>query len=320
MPGFYHPFLVSSDCGAKTAIDFATMVDTKGVSSSISFSSTDPESSCDESVDVSYFEQLLNGEGMPIGKDGMEAVGTRSSSRLHEKRLETLTNDSKGVRSKSSILEKLPTRRPDPNTSNRNALMARENRRKKKEYLTKLEEEVDEYKSENKKLRKILKQQFKMAEKLKHEKDYLRNVLANQTQITSLLNLFKNQSNASQSTASSPALSTTSSVQRDLLGSGMSSLEDPLLMEFNETNNSLFVDFDFPDSFDESLLPKETDDFFKYIPDQNDLSLHNNLIGDHNYTSENKSDAGVCLHVCGSHLSLEFCVNCSDGARRSWAE
>lgn len=298
MPGFYHPFLVSSDCGAKTAIDFATMVDTKGVSSSISFSSTDPESSCDESVDVSYFEQLLNGEGMPIGKDGTEAVGTRSSSRLHEKRLETLTNDSKGVRSKSSILEKLPTRRPDPNTSNRNALMARENRRKKKEYLTKLEEEVDEYKSENKKLRRILKQQFKMAEKLKHEKDYLRNVLANQTQITSLLNLFKNQSNASQSTASSPALSTTSSVQQDLLGR----------------------DFDFPDSFDESLLPKETDDFFKYIPDQNDLSLHNNLIGDHNYTSGNKSDAGVCLHVCGSHLSLEFCVNCSDSARRSWAE
>ncbi|CAD7089825.1 unnamed protein product [Hermetia illucens] len=247
------------------------MVDTKGVSSSISFSSTDPESSCDESVDVSYFEQLLNGEGMSIGKDGTEAVGTRSSSRLHEKRLETLTNDSKGVRSKSSSLEKLPTRRPDPNTSNRNALMARENRRKKKEYLTKLEEEVDEYKSENKKLRKILKQQFKMAEKLKHEKDYLRNVLANQTQITSLLNLFKNQSNASQSTASSPALSTTSSAQRDLLGS----------------------DFDFPDSFDESLLPKETDDFFKYIPDQNDLSLHNNLIGDHNYTSGNKSDAGM---------------------------
>ncbi|KAH8389094.1 hypothetical protein KR215_010634 [Drosophila sulfurigaster] len=80
----------------------------------------------------------------------------------------------KRKRNSGTGTQRLPTRRPDPNVYNRNALLARENRRKKKAYMEAVEKELDETRSKNRWLLKALKKQFKITQKLKMECDYLK--------------------------------------------------------------------------------------------------------------------------------------------------
>ncbi|KAH8416952.1 hypothetical protein KR222_000181 [Zaprionus bogoriensis] len=74
---------------------------------------------------------------------------------------------------------RLPTRRPDPNVYNRNALLARENRRKKKAHMEAVERELNETRNANKSLLKALKKQFKLTQKLAKECQHLKNRLGN---------------------------------------------------------------------------------------------------------------------------------------------
>uniref|UniRef100_W8BRZ8 BZIP domain-containing protein n=1 Tax=Ceratitis capitata TaxID=7213 RepID=W8BRZ8_CERCA len=65
---------------------------------------------------------------------------------------------------------RMPTRRPNPNVHNRNALLARENRRKKKAHLEAMEKELEQVRGTNKQLKKALKQQMKAVGQLQREK------------------------------------------------------------------------------------------------------------------------------------------------------
>lgn len=80
---------------------------------------------------------------------------------------------------RKSGMARLPTRRPDPNVYNRNALLARENRRKKKAHMEAVERELNETRNANKSLLKALKKQFKLTNKLEKECQYLKNRLGN---------------------------------------------------------------------------------------------------------------------------------------------
>lgn len=97
------------------------------------------------------------------------------------------TIDAKPSKTNLSSIERMPTRRPNPKICNRNAVMARENRRKKKEYLENLQRDVDTFQTENKKLRKLLNIRNNMITKLSNESVYLKSVLANKTEIMALL-------------------------------------------------------------------------------------------------------------------------------------
>ncbi|XP_043288603.1 probable serine/threonine-protein kinase ifkA [Venturia canescens] len=70
---------------------------------------------------------------------------------------------------------------------NRNALLARENRRRKKEYLEKIENKLAFFKQENKNLANTIQRQNIDLKRLKGEVSYLRNVLNNSSSITNLL-------------------------------------------------------------------------------------------------------------------------------------
>lgn len=87
----------------------------------------------------------------------------------------------------SEHIERQPTRRPNPKIFNRNALMARENRKKKKQHLETLERSVDNLKDENKTLRLKLKKRSTMVHKLRDEGLYLKSIIANKTSIMTLL-------------------------------------------------------------------------------------------------------------------------------------
>lgn len=80
-----------------------------------------------------------------------------------------------------------PTRRPNPKISNRNALLARENRKKKKEHVENLEKEVDELNKCNGRIRKALKKKCKLVDELMRERNYLKSVIANRTGIMAVL-------------------------------------------------------------------------------------------------------------------------------------
>lgn len=84
-------------------------------------------------------------------------------------------------------VQRNPTRRPNPKISNRNALLARENRRRKKEHVESLEKEVDELKECNGKIRKALRKKSKLVEQLTRERNYLKSVIANRTGIMAIL-------------------------------------------------------------------------------------------------------------------------------------
>lgn len=70
---------------------------------------------------------------------------------------------------------------------NRNALMARLNRQKKKQYLTELEESVKTLTEQNVSLSKSKKHLGKKVDQLQTEVNYLRGVIANQSELSSLL-------------------------------------------------------------------------------------------------------------------------------------
>lgn len=88
-------------------------------------------------------------------------------------------------------IQRKPTRRPNPKVFNRNALMARENRRRKKEHLETLERDIEMFRSENCTLKKSLKSQSTLVSKLKQEQLYLKSVIANKTEIMALLKTIK---------------------------------------------------------------------------------------------------------------------------------
>ena len=77
-----------------------------------------------------------------------------------------------------------PSKRP---CLSRNALMARENRLKKKVYLEKVENKLSFYQQENKNLLNAIKKQSIDIKRLSGEVSYLRSVLNNNTSITALL-------------------------------------------------------------------------------------------------------------------------------------
>lgn len=105
----------------------------------------------------------------------------------HGKRLQSLSSNDDLFRNVTTKIQRMPTRRPNPKVSNRNALMARENRRKKKEHLENLQKNVHETQHENKKLKKMLRIRNATIAKLTQESLYLRSILANKTEIMSLL-------------------------------------------------------------------------------------------------------------------------------------
>lgn len=246
-------------------------------------------------------------------------------------------------------IERMPTRRPDPKVSNRNALLARENRKRKKELVQNLENQFDEIKNENSNLKKMLKKQNNVIQKLNQEKLYLRSIISNRTEILSVIKAIKNTkipitssafnfetddgiSNTSpSSTMSSPNYNTTEE---------NGTYNDPWITQasYIDEQNFLFTDLNYInstsslshlDAFNimstenlngwENLLSINSN-----LDNINDID-NNGIASEHNYTNNhtknhenNTKDPGVCLHVSCGRVSLEFCSSCNNNAQTAW--
>lgn len=199
----------------------------------------------------------------------------------------SFTNDASEMKCTNSITSKkrngenkLPTRRPDPNVYNRNALLARENRRKKKIYLETIEKQLQVAREANRVLAKALKRQLKKAQRLEQEKKYFENLVTNRSEILKLVNaqIFHHSSKSGQSPFSVTS-NNGDSINNDsrdeiITTSHCSNLYDagPLSIDFDtpsdgsvNTSVESFVDF----SYDFSAFP----DFFTDMDNGSNTSL-----------------------------------------------
>lgn len=275
------------------------------------------------------------------------------------KRLATSSGKENGVqrggrRESVGKVNRLPTRRPDPNVFNRNALMARENRRKKKELMEQLEREVMELREKSKKLHKSLFKQSVTIKNLRQENKYLQSVIGNQTEIVKLLktlnstrlpissSLEKQQETecAPRRGFPSPDSSTTvtESVFKEELEDGRRK-NDPFLCESLITRDPFLFTDSGDDCLNMQLSPcsnlEEWDEMYPLGFDKiSDLQLEPadsanrvSINSEHNYFNQqldhknagvDLGPAGVCLHVASGKVSLEFCASCHLNAASTW--
>lgn len=92
------------------------------------------------------------------------------------------------------VVERNPTRRPNPKVVNRNAVMARENRLRKKQHVENLEREIQRLREERDRDQKALRKAGKEVKRLTRERDHLKAVIANKSGIMAVLRAVKQQS------------------------------------------------------------------------------------------------------------------------------
>ncbi|CAH1128525.1 unnamed protein product [Ceutorhynchus assimilis] len=221
-----------------------------------------------------------------------------------------------------------PTRIPKCFT--KNALMARENRLRKKQYIASLEQQASTLKEANKDLNKLLSNQSCTIDNLKKEVKYLKNVLANSSSIGKLLQAINAGTGMAVSTSINKKLSipiakknVPENVSRHpweetatypTYPTPESTMSSP---NFQQLDNELLLDMDIPIEMDnEELLEILNEDVLE-SPIMDEHNYYNSFKGEadeETVTEEEEEDDGICLHVSKNKVSLEFCQSCSDKA------
>jgi hypothetical protein len=209
----------------------------------------------------------------------------------------------------------------------KNALLARENRLKKKRYINGLEENLSAAKKENQYLADKLKEKDSTIDELQKEILYFKSILANVQEISGLIKTIKQDSSIPMSTSLRP----TSYPLKKRAALELAVIHDSKKIKMERTSES---------SCGTSTIHDE-DDCYDWMPssptcptqlDAESLDVLSNfseedinLFGDDTLLSESSTrqavplPAGVCLHVFNKQMSLEFCVACANRAQEKWS-
>lgn len=261
--------------------------------------------------------------------------------------------------STNNKIERKPTRRPDPRVNNRNAIMARENRKRHKEHQERLERENAVLQKENEQLKANLKAKDRQISSLRHEYKYLKSIIANKTQIveilrsvqssriplTSSLDNYRTSDPSKTAREMSPTASSTTSTETATSGyqspsaSENSGTElDELFDEAFQLNNQNFSVTDY--EMDTNALTTDPqwskDPIFSDIPDVDEVDVDHFLdfvgektatvattgpiVRDEHSYSEVIEDPGVCVHISNQKVSIEFCSKCHQSASNGFIE
>lgn len=189
------------------------------------------------------------------------------------------------------------------NTGNRdvcmskNAIIARENREKKKKYMSLLEINVEELKAENFDLKTKFSAKTKQCESLETEVHYLRNVLANQSCISALLkNIHATQ-----------GVSFTSSLET-------ADIKDEIISKKRSLDEN-----DNCENTSKGIYVRATGFHKRSKPEPGTLANTIYSPPPTPCSSPNQDEAGgVCLHVSNNKVSLELCSLCAESASNAW--
>lgn len=146
---------------------------------------------------IDYADERTSSEeddDMLVDQESEEYIASQphGASRAGRQRKPSLTNTNSSVDTITGSVGTAPVRRRGRGPSkrpclNRNALMARENRQRKKEYIERIEARLQNYQTENQELSSTIQKQNVEIKRLNSEVTYLKSVLKNQTMITTLL-------------------------------------------------------------------------------------------------------------------------------------
>ncbi|XP_018321890.1 uncharacterized protein LOC108734731 isoform X2 [Agrilus planipennis] len=199
----------------------------------------------------------------------------------------------------------------------RNAIMARENRLKKKIYMQNLENENNRLKSENRSISAKLTKQSDVIIHLEREVNYLKGILANSSDLRQLM---KNINICT-------GMSVTSSLQNVYVSQEEKCFNSTtVLPDYHHSTASeddLFKTSELTDDLSSCLEDGLFSDVI--IPTKNLDSepeeSNCDALNEHNYTISNEFEernGGICLHVSQHRVSLEFCSICNENAAQAW--
>lgn len=314
------------------------------------------DETCSESKDSNNMHDIESSTDteMEYVVDNLSTYGKRLSSENGD-----LSRRSQRTTTNNKQIARLPTRRPNPKISNRNALLARENRRRKKELMDKLEGDLESLRAQNKKFRKMLKVKDDNIQRLDREKAYLRSIIANQTAIVGMIRSFRSSKLPMTSSLinyttkdsisdtklrhdsdyCSSTSSAGSSTSPNYQENGTVINADPLLSDSFNLENFISTDcFNLPadktdlndvectsmDRWDNNFT--NFDKNYNFVEDisklkDNELLCTPQSKTDHDYSETGRSaDSGVCFHVSNGRVSLEFCADCHLNSENAWME
>uniref|UniRef100_A0A336MA63 CSON013191 protein n=1 Tax=Culicoides sonorensis TaxID=179676 RepID=A0A336MA63_CULSO len=219
-------------------------------------------------------------------------------------------------------IDRKPTRRPDPKVNNRNAIMARENRRKHKEHQERLERENALLMKENEELKTKLKTKDRQISSLRNEYKYLKSVIANKTQIVEILRAVQKSRVPLTSSLVNFCSSDPSNTVREMSPAAGSTTSTETATSGYQSPSSASENSDY--EMDANVLATDpqwsSEPIFSDIPDANVDVDHflddftNSTTGktsntpfvrdEHSY-SENIEDPGVCVHISNQKLIIK---------------
>lgn len=248
--------------------------------------------------------------------------------------------------------------RPPPskrNSNSRQAVAARENRQKKKQYLSGLEASVQKFSEENEQLKKQDAEQKQLIAELKEEVMYLKSVIANESALSALLKNIQNTDGVKLSASLLAEAGDNSHLGVTRPASGQKRKLPSCLTK--KGNYEITSSQDFPEKRSRPIASKAGPPPDRWHGHQQQMSLNSNSFGViqtgdddmaeptvsvslklnakaplHGKTTEavqasvdsncgiSGNDAGlggICLHVLGDSVSVEFCSSCNRSAVRS---
>lgn len=242
-------------------------------------------------------------------------------------------------------VERNPTRRPNPKVVNRNAVMARENRLRKKQHVENLEREIARLKEQRERDQKALRKAGKQVRALTRERDHLKAVVANKSGIMAVLRAVRDGAGLPMTSSLSKYGTTAKAGSSCDEGFGASpnpasehnngTEADPVLIRdewlLNEESAFSFTDLGL--SVEDGLFGGAAD----LLPadellsgmggacdaDQQVITTEHNYFEHSNHTSldSGSEQAGVCVHIVpGGRVSVEFCHSCAVSSRLAWLE
>lgn len=206
--------------------------------------------------------------------------------------------------------------------TNRNALMARKNRIKKKIYVEKLENTIQELRDNFKTMQKQIQEQNVVIAQVTKENRYLRNVITNSSGLKQILQGVRlaGLANSGQNLVHSSTSPNTRPMSSDP-NLNNSKGTDPFFNDCSDFFSDLDV-FNFTDllalpvhvtenSSSEDACPSSTTHDSPSNAEW-DLSDVKPIIPVHDYSSN--PQVGLCVHIINNTLSVEFCETCNENA------
>lgn len=308
---------------------------------------TESDTSSGEDVDYFSFQEArrLN---VNIQNDNMAHTSNKKQS---FQKTPTFRNSSKV---KHEYDEEMADSDKKSRCTSKNALMARENRKRKKLYVQNLENEVTKLKGSKRQLNTILHNQSLIISELQNEIKYLKSVLANSSDISNLIKNIRNSTGMSVTTSLDKTLSLNNScvskpkpyVARKtaypwehsnesicdipLVDESLSSISPTSDCTNDFDISNVFEDLDFPlDSIglsDFNIDNNENQYMLPEVLESNECQINTpqfmeHTWNDHSYSNTVRNetdDVGVCLHVSKHRVSLEFCTSCNENATGAW--